>query len=255
VTRATAGRAAATAAVVGVLVATSGCSGDAPTADPKSSDASTRAAAQSPTAAPSTARPSQGTTAGVPSPGSMDEPATSSGPLSKASFPKPRELGRGWTYTVDPGDAEEGYAGNGTPALARSPREIVQTAVPFGCSRRAAMPAPEHALEVDYAYRGDKAIAIRGQFADAATARSFFTGRAANLRSCLGRSGSAAIGPLVTGLTAPDSDSLASDRTPRSDPWRELSVLDGDSVVLLAVQGHDPFDTASTRRLVRTFRG
>ena len=247
-TRAAAGRAAGTAALVGVLVAVSGCSGGAPTAEPEAPDASTQPVAQTPVVASSG-------TPGVPSPGSMDKPATTSGALSKASFPTPRELGRGWSYTVDPGDAEEGYAGNGPPALARSPQEIVQTAVPFGCSRRTAMPAPAHALEVDYAYRGTKAIAIRGQFPDAAAARSFFTGRAANLRSCVGVSGSAAIGPLVTALASPDRDSLASDRTPRSDPWRELSVLDGDSVVLLAVQGHDPFDAASTRRLVRTFRG
>ncbi|NUR06429.1 MAG: hypothetical protein HOQ45_05410, partial [Nocardioidaceae bacterium] len=185
----------------------------------------------------------------------LDAPASSSGPLSRSSFPTPRRLGAGWSYSVDPGDAEEGYAGNGTPALARNPREIVQTAVPFGCGRGSAMPAPTHALEVDYSFRGAKTIAVRGQFADRATAETFFTGRAANLRGCVGQSPSQAIGPLVARIDAPDDGSLASDRTPDSDPWRELAVLDGDSVVLLAVQGADPLGPAQTRRLVRLFRG
>jgi hypothetical protein len=174
--------------------------------------------------------------------------------LSQASFPKPRQLGPGWSYAVDPGDAEEGYSGNGTPALARNPREIVQTAVPFGCARSAPMPAPTHALEVDYTVRGSKAIAVRGQFAGSDDASAFFSGRAANLRSCLGRSGSPAIGPLVAALATPDRTSLASDRTPKSDPWREVSVLDGDSVVLLAVQGRHPLTDAQTRRLVTVLR-
>ena len=184
----------------------------------------------------------------------MAEPATTSGPLSRASFPTPRQLGPGWRYAVDPGDAEEGYAGNGTPTLARSPQEVVQTAVPLGCPRGTPMPAPQHALEADYALHGATAIAVRGRFAGHAQAARFYAGRAANLRACLGRSGSTAIGPLVGSLTEPAQNALASDRTPRSDPWRELAVLDGDTVVLLAVQGRNPLDPATTRRLVRLLR-
>ena len=184
----------------------------------------------------------------------MDEPATTSGPLSKRSFPTPRQLGAGWRYAVDPGSAEEGYSGNGTPALERSPQEIVQTAVPFGCDRPVALVAPSHALEVDYTVAGAKAIAVRGKFDDTRAARSFFAGRARNLRGCEGRSGSPAIGPLVMAVTEPARDALANDRTPRSDPWREVAVLDRDTVVLLAVQGADPLTTAQTRRLVTAFR-
>ena len=187
----------------------------------------------------------------------MDTPGTESGDLSQASFPRPKQLGAGWKYVVDEGDAEEGYSGNGTPALARSPREIVQTAVPFGCARKTAMPAPTHALEVDYRYRGAPVIAVRGAFADPAEAEAFFAARAKNLRACQGRSGSTAIGPLVQRITAPATGVLVSDRTPKSDPWRELSVLDGNQVVLLAVQspsGSDALDPAQTRQLVALFR-
>ena len=184
----------------------------------------------------------------------MDEPATTSGPLSRHSFPTPRRLGSSWRYAVDPGSAEEGYSGNGTPTLARSPQEIVQTAVPFGCDRPARLSPPTHALEVDYTVGGAKAVAVRGKFADAATARSFFGGRARNLRGCEGRIGSPAIGPLVGAVTVPAEDALADDRTPRSDPWREVAVLDRDTVVLLAVQGADPLTVAQTHRLVIAFR-
>jgi len=172
----------------------------------------------------------------------MDEPATTSGPLSKRSFPTPRQLGAGWRYA------------NGTPTLERSPQEIVQTAVPFGCDRRFELTAPTHALEVDYTVSGAKAIAVRGKFGDAAAARSFFADRARDLRGCEGRTGSPAIGPLVMAVTAPARDALANDRTPRSDPWREIALLDRDTVVLLALQGADPLTAAQTRRLVTAFR-
>jgi hypothetical protein len=152
---------------------------------------------------------------------------------------------------VDPGDAEEGYAGNGTPTLARNPQEIVQTAVPFGCARPAAMPVPAHALEADYTMHGRKVIAVRSSFSGARAAVRFFTGRARNLRACAGRAGSAAIGPLVTAVRSRSKDALSSRRTPRSDPWQELSVLDRDSVVLVAAQGGDLLTDRTMDRLIR----
>ena len=33
-------------------------------------------------------------------------------------------LGAGWDYRVDPGSVEDGYAGNGTPAMSRDPQEV-----------------------------------------------------------------------------------------------------------------------------------
>lgn len=233
--------------VVATLLALTGCSGTA--ADPHRTVPTPSASAPSPTATAETSGPT-----GAPSPGSMTTPRTTSGPLSQASFPTPRRLGAGWSYSVDPGDAEEGYAGNGTPAVERFAPEIVQTAVPFGCDRRSRMPAPRYALEVDYSVDGTKAIAVRAMFADRAAARAFFAGRARNLRDCVGRTGSTAIGPLVARLARPVADALVSDRTPRSDPWRELAVLDGSAVVLLAVQGTDHLTAARARRLVPLFR-
>ncbi len=184
----------------------------------------------------------------------MATPAKTSGPLSQKSFPTPRQLGAGWKYAVDPGDAEEGYAGNGSPVVERYAQEISDTAVPFGCDRAWEMPPPKYALEVDYTFQGRKAIAVRGKFRDAAAASTFFNGRSRNLRECLGRSGSAAIGPLVTSLSQPAKQALVSARTPQSDPWRELSVLDRDTVVLLAVQGAGELSDSQTRRLVTLFR-
>ncbi len=192
-------------------------------------------------------------TTSAPSPGSLDKPARASGPLSRRSFPTPKRLGDGWRFAVDPGDAEEGYAGNGTPTLARDPREVLQTAVPFGCDRGSRMPLPEHALEADYTFQRRSAIAVRSKFADAATAQTFFDGRADNLRDCIGRTGSPAIGPLVTTLSRPARDAVVSDRTPRSDPWSELAVRDRDTVVLVAVQGA-ALSPAQNRRLVEAFR-
>lgn len=246
-----AGRTAA-AAVACALLALTGCTGSRPAAGPEPSPSTTSAAPSPATATPTVA--STPTPSGAPSPGSMATPARTSGPLSQRSFPTPRQLGAGWKYAVDPGDAEEGYAGNGSPVVERYPQEISDTAVPFGCDRRWEMPPPRYALEVDYTFRGRKAIAVRGKFRDNAAASTFFEGRSGNLRACLGRSGSTAIGPLVTSLRQPAEQALASARTPESDPWRELSVLDRDTVVLLAVQGAGSLTDAEIRRLVALFR-
>jgi hypothetical protein len=243
--------------VLVALLALTGCSADRtqPTASTGAASPSGTAASSAtpPVDVPTTKAPTRATP-DAPGPGSMDEPATSSGPLSLASFPTPRRLGTGWAYAVDPGSAEEGYSGNGTSTLARRPEEIVRTAVPLGCARTAAMPAPDHALEVDYTLRGRTAIAVLSRFADRARAATFFEHRGRNLHACTGRSGSAAIGALVTEPRSPMPGVLVSDRTPASDPWREVSVLDGDTVVLLAVQGTQTLPRTATRRLVRLFR-
>lgn len=239
------------ATTTAAFVTLAGCTGNAPVSGPTVAPPSTSqpSAERSPLE-----RTSASATPGVPTPGSLEKPATSSGPLSKRSFPTPRQLGAGWRYAVDPGDPEEGYAGNGTPSLARSPREIVQTAVPFGCARPARMPAPFHALEVDYTFRGARVIAVRGSFASRARARAFFTGRARNLRACAGRTSGAAIGTLVSDITRPARYAFANARTPKSNPWYEVAVLDGGVVALVAVQGVDPLTATKTRRLVRLLR-
>jgi hypothetical protein len=232
-----------------VLLALAGCTGGHPTEPTPQAAETSAAAGGTPPSSPSTAAASE-----APSPGSMARPASSAGPLTRASFPTPGQLGAGWEYTVDPGDAEEGYAGNGTPVLQRRPQEIVDTAVPFGCDRTRRMPLPRHALEVDYAYGGRKTIAVRSRFADEAAARAFFTARASNLRGCAGRSGSQAIGPLVATISRPAAGAMSSARTPESDPWQELAVVDGADVVLLAVQGDKALNRPLTRRIVTLFR-
>jgi hypothetical protein len=242
-----------------VAVLTAGCSGT-PQARPAPTPAPSVAADTESPAEPSpagTATDAATTTpSSAPEPGSMQTPGRTSGELSRRDFPRPQALGGQWRYAVDSGDAEEGYVGNGTPALARSPREIVQTAVPFGCPRPARMPLPEHALEVDYTAGGTAVIAIRSQFADTASARTFFDARRDNLDACVGR-GAGAVGPLVTDLRPVGRGALLNGRTQRSDPWMELAVLDGDSVVLLASQnraGRPPLDPATAPRLAAAFR-
>jgi hypothetical protein len=178
--------------------------------------------------------------------------------MSLRSFPSPRKLGSGWHYSVDPGSAEDGYLGNGTPAVQRDPNEVVSAAVPLGCRRPVKMATPRHALEVDYRYHGTKVIAVRGIFDDPAQARSFFLARARNLQGCQGRVSNAAEGVLVKRVERVADGVLLSDRTPNSAPWSELAVLDQDAVVLLAAQAplaRSPFGRDRPAHLARSFRG
>ncbi len=158
---------------------------------------------------------------------------------------------------MDPGDAEDGYVGNGTPALARDPREVVLTAVPLGCARKAPLPTPAHVLEVDYRFHDTSVIALRMRFDDEATARTFHDNRRTNLLACRGRSGGSAIGVLVGKVQRIGRTVLLSDRTPDSAPWTELAALDSRDVVLVAAQsrpGRPPFTPARTRDLAARFR-
>jgi hypothetical protein len=188
----------------------------------------------------------------------MTTPATRSGPLSQSTFPRPRSLGARWSYAVDPGDAEEGYLGNGTPSLERDPSEVALASVPMGCPRPHRLPAPGHALEVDYTRAHTKVIAIRARFAGPGEASRFFDRRAATIAHCQGHSGGSAIGTLVETVSRPSPGVLLSDRTPRSDPWTELAVLDGPAVVLLAAPGRveePPLTAGDVGPLVKAFRG
>ena len=176
--------------------------------------------------------------------------------MSIRSFPRPAELGDGWSYAVDPGDVEEGYAGNGTPALAREPGEVLRTVLPFGCARGPRLDAPRQVLEVDYRSPYGKVVALRLRFVDTTTASAFFAARTAGLRSCLGRSPSPAIGPLVQHLTLLDDRTVSSARTPASDPWTELAGTTGGLVTLVAIQGPtDRIDDQEARRLAGVFTG
>jgi hypothetical protein len=232
------------------LLLCTGCAGGTPSAAPHDG-------APSDTPESVAVRPSSTSSTVPPSPGDLRTPATTSGSLSQHSFPRPHRLGAGWDYAVDPGDTEEGYLGNGTPALARDPREMVQAAVPLGCARRVALPSPAHALEVDYTYRGTKVVAVRMSFPDAAGAARFYGARTADLTDCRGRSAGAGIGVLVRSVADVGGHAVLSDRTPDSDPWSELAVLDGTDVVLVAAQsspGTRPLTRDGARTLAAAFR-
>ncbi|MGN6576893.1 MAG: hypothetical protein ACTHKG_14530, partial [Nocardioides sp.] len=196
------------------------CSGPtAPSAEP--SPTASTAIAPTTAASPSTsteASPAKKRSR-APEPGDLATPATRSGPLSRSTFPHPRSLGARWAYAVDPGDAEEGYLGNGTPALERDPAEVTLASVPMGCPRPHRLPRPAHALEVDYTRSHTKVIAIRARFDGAGEAGRFFDQRANTISACRGRSGGPAIGTLVDSVSRPSDGVLLSDRTPRSDPW------------------------------------
>jgi hypothetical protein len=178
--------------------------------------------------------------------------------MSVHSFPRPKALGVGWKYFVDPGSAEGGYLGNGTPALKRDPAEVASSAVPIGCRRPHKMPTPAHALEVDYTYRGIKVIAIKSTFSTPTGGSSFFAARTSNLEACKGHVSLPAEGQLVSTVTDLGNHTLLSDRTPKTAPWAELAIVRGDTVVMLAAQtrlGTAPMTTRQARHLAKEFRG
>lgn len=251
-----AARRAAAIALVGVVSACSSVEPSAPLQEPQDDTPSGAAATQSPS-------PDD---AGADEPGSpssqathdgLEVPGTRSGPLTRRDFPRPRELGPGWSYRVDMGDAEEGYSGNSTPVLERDPTEVAALAVPFGCPRPVEVPVPDHALEVDYLVDGVSVIAVRASFGDPRTASRFFGTRARLLRGCAGTVVSRAEGPLVDRVRRLSATALLNDRTPDSDPWTELVVHDGDQVVLVAAGARldsPPMSPDTVAGLVRAFR-
>jgi hypothetical protein len=223
---------------------------------PDARDAATRSAvpASSPTAA--TAEGPSDPDADDDHP-ALETPGTSSGPLTRRDFPRPRELGPDWSYRVDMGDAEEGYTGNRTPVLERDPGEVAMLAVPFGCARPVDVPVPEHALEVDYTAGGVSVVAVRASFGDPRTASRFFGTRARLLRGCAGTVVSEAEGVLVDEVRRLSATALLNDRTPESDPWVELAVHDGDQVVLIAARSRldsPPMTSDTVTDLARAFR-
>lgn len=193
----------------------------------------------------------------APVPGSLHTPATTAGSLSVRSFPTPHALGPGWRYAVDKGSAEDGYLGNGTPALARDPAEVVAAAVPLGCPRPVPLTTPRHVLEVDYTHHGSKVVALRSRFPSGRQARAFYAARALDIAACRGRSSGPGIGVLVRSVVRLPTGVLVSDRTPQSDPWSEVALVDGDTVVLLAEHGgrrSSVVNPAQARHIAEVFR-
>lgn len=189
-----------------------------------------------------------------------DAPATSgttSGPLTRRDFPRPRELGPGWSYDVDMGGPEDGFTGNGTPALERDPAELAMLAVPLGCARPVELPVANHALEVRYRADQIEVVTVRVAFDDVATARRFFRDRLGLLHDCQGRQVSEGEGVLVGTVRRISPTTAVNDRTVESDPWTELSVRDGAHVVLMAARApldRPPMTPTSIRSLTDALR-
>ncbi len=233
-------RAVAVALAVVVLVA--GCSSASP--EPT---ASSEPVAVSPSSTPAaTVTPSASETSPSPSasPSGLDRtatPATSSGPLSGKALPDPDALGGGWVARVDPGSAEDGYTGNGTPVTARDPQDVIQAVRPIGCADESVyaddLPVPEHALEVDYAYRasGAHGVALALDFGSEASAKRFVGLYTAALGRCVAGPGGSMV---VTRAKAP-AGAYASVQVDSAfgTTWRELVTRTGSVVRLVAVEG------------------
>lgn len=241
-------RGAVSVLTAGVVLAVGGCSGSpepqaqeptpsvssstpAPSPSPSTSDASP--APSSPTPEPSSASPSGFDRTAT--------PATSSGPLSGSALPDPQVLGSGWVARVDPGSAEDGYTGNGTPVIARDPKDLAQAILPIGCADASvyavAPPLAEHALEVDYAYRatGAHGVALALDFGDQATAKRFVAVYTSALKRCTPGEG----GSMVVTVAPAPAGAFASLQTDAAfgTSWRELVVRTGAVVRIVAVEG------------------
>lgn len=188
-----------------------------------------------------------------PAPGATGDTAGA----GRRAFPRPADLGPAWTYRS--GFAEEPYADPDAPAVLRDPGEAVRGAVPRGCRPPAdARPAdlePVRASLVTYEAAGDWVDALRVQFASPADAARFAASRRSALRTCVGRGSVTAVGPLVTRVVDLDADTLLSDRTPESDAYSEVSVLDRDTVVLVTRRTDDPPTLRAARALAAAFTG
>lgn len=233
---------AAAALALGALVA--GCSSESPVAVRSSEPSvpSTRATSTA-SSTPSASEPSPSASP-TPSPTGLDRtatPATSSGPLTGRALPDPGAFGAGWVARVDPGSAEDGYTGNGTPVTARDPRDLTQALLPIGCADEAVyadpLPVPRHALEADYAHRasGAHGVALALDFGSDAEATRFVAVYTAALGRCTAGPGGSMV---VTRAKAPDG-AVASVQVDSAfgTTWRELVVRTGPVVRMVAVEG------------------
>lgn len=247
--------AAASALLAAALAGCSGPGEPAATTSPSTSEAPSSAAA-SPAPSTSSASPAPTSVSPSASPSGFDRtatPATSSGPLSGSALPDPEVLGRGWVARVDPGSAEDGYTGNGTPVVARDPQDLAQALLPIGCADAsvydARLPEAEHALEVDYAYRasGAHGVALALDFGDEKTAQRFVSAYTGALARCTAGPG----GSMVVTVAAAPAGSFASVQKDSAfgTTWRELVTRTGAVVRMVAVEGADT-PAASWARVV-----
>ena len=219
-------------------VATAPVSGPGEPVTPSTSPAETTSALPVPSASGSATRVA---------PTGPAVPAETAGSLGSDDVPAPPDLGAGWTRYVDPGDAEEGYAGNGTWVRARGGAEVVQALVPLGCSGLTStprLPVPRHALEATYRGPGGApAVALVFSYRSANQARALLAGLAGIGRSCAEPAGTVRprdpMVAVVTQVRADDTQVLDRRRElgAGASPWvwSEAVVRRGSRVGLLTV--------------------
>ncbi len=172
---------------------------------------------------------------------SADLPSSRSGGLGQEHLPEPNELGRGWEYRVDRGNAEDGYRGSGEPATAREPNSVLAAITPLGC-RPAPLPQPRSALEVTYARGELPGVGLLLRFDDESSARRFFSTHAQVLERCVG---SRHIALRVEERRESLIVTTRTEELGRTPAWTEGMGQSGTDVMLVAVA--DP-----SKRSVRT---
>lgn len=158
-------------------------------------------------------------------------PAPRTGDLGQEDLPAPEQLGEGWAYRVDRGNAEDGYVGSGEPASARDPLEVLGAITPLGC-RPGRLPVPSHALEVTYARDELPAVGLLLKFADESAASHFFDAHTSVIRHCVGRR------TVDLEILRAEPGHFVSSRTEQlgeTPTWVEGVGLRGTQVLLVAV--------------------
>ncbi|QIK65907.1 hypothetical protein G7072_05755 [Nocardioides sp. HDW12B] len=193
------------------------------------------------------------------------------------AFPRPADLGPGWTYRASFG--EPGYVDGPAPVQRLDPRRAVRASVPPGCpvpetarsrtserpsvprseqpSERAAGRAapPTQAATVAYEVSGDWVDATRITFGTPRDAAGFARDHRRALDSCRGRSGGPSVGPLVTRVQGLGTGTTLSDRTPRSDAYAVVAVVNGTAVVVVTRRTDEPPTLRAARALAAAFSG
>lgn len=158
-------------------------------------------------------------------------PAARTGDLGQEDLPAPGQLGDGWDYRVDHGNAEDGYVGSGEPATARDPVEVLGAITPLGC-RPGQLPVPTHALEVTYARDGLPGVGMLLRFGDEATATQFFDAHTGVISDCVGRR---TVDLAVVRAEPREFISTRTEQLGQTPTWVEGVALRDSEVLLVAV--------------------
>ncbi len=177
------------------------------------------------------------------------------------AFPRPADLGPGWTYRGSFG--EPGYVDGPAPVRRLDPRDAVRETVPRGCPVPVTGPTRAsgrgssalQAVSVAYAVSGDWVDATRITFAAPRAATGLARDRRRALVSCRGSDGGSSLGPLVTRVQALGAGATLSDRTPRSDAYADVALVDGRSLVVVTRRTEEQPTLRAARALAAAFAG